>query len=205
VRLLLFSDLHRNLKAGRRLVQLAHTVDMVVGAGDYATMRQGLTETIDVLTEIDRPTVLVPGNSESHEELSAACRSWPSAHVLHGTGVQIEQLTFWGVGGAIPVTPFGAWSYDFSEEEGNELLAPCPAGAVLISHSPPRGSVDRSRWGRHLGSTSVLQAVHRCAPLLVVCGHIHESGGESNMVANTPVVNAGPKGVIWELPDLPTW
>jgi len=37
------------------------------------------------------------------------------------------------------------------------------------------------------------------SPLLVVCGHIHGSAGQQAMLGTTPVVNAGPAGVEWEL------
>lgn len=201
MRLLLLSDLHRNVKAARRLVTLAREADIVVGAGDFATKREGLREVIDVLSATDRSSVLVSGNSESVDELTAACDRWTAASVLHGSGVEIQGISFWGMGGAVPITPFGAWSCDYSEEEARGLLADCPQGAVLVSHSPPRGAVDQSSRGEHLGSTAVAEAVEMCQPRLVVCGHIHESAGQSTQPANTPVVNAGPDGLIWELSD----
>lgn len=151
-----------------------------------------------MLTEIDCPSVLVPGNSESAGELSQACAGWSAASVLHCSGAEVEGLTFWGVGGAIPVTPFGARSWDFPEEEARGLFAECPSNAILVSHSPPAGAVDQSSQGEHLGSMAVSETIERCHPILVVCGHIHESAGRSAMVTGTPVVNAGPQGMVWE-------
>ena len=200
MRLLLFSDMHRDKEAARNLVNKAADVDVVVGAGDYATMQHGLSDTLDVLRQIRKPTVLVAGNSETYEALATACQGWDNSRVLHGSGTMIDGRWFWGVGGAIPVTPFGAWSWDFTEQQGGQLLAECPQGAIIVSHSPPLGLVDRSSRGQHLGSTAVLQAIERCRPPLVVCGHIHESAGSHAMHAATPVVNAGPAGVVWELP-----
>lgn len=199
MKLLLFSDLHCDEKLCRLMVEQANTVDIVVGAGDIAHMRRGLEDAIGVLAAIDKPAVLVPGNSESCEELEAACRAWPSAHVLHGSGTEVEGIAFYGVGGAIPVTPFGDWSYDFSERRGAELLAGCPDGAVLVTHSPPKGTADLSALGVHLGSEAVLQAIVARKPVLAVCGHIHEAAGRSHTLGDTTVISAGPKGVIWEL------
>jgi Icc-related predicted phosphoesterase len=199
MRLLLFSDLHRNLDAVRNLVLMSQDVDVVVGAGDFGTMRRGADEVIQALASIERPAVLVPGNSESHEELAAACKAWPAANVLHGGGIEINGVDFWGVGGAIPETPFGAWSYDFTEDQGRRLLADCPQAAVVVSHSPPKGTVDVSSAGKHLGSVAVRETIDRCQPRLVVCGHIHDSGGQSDMVGDTAVINAGPNGIVWEL------
>ncbi len=147
-----------------------------------------------------KPAVLVAGNNESTEELADACRDWDNAHVLHGYAVTLGGVAFFGIGGGIPVTPFGAWSYDFTEVEAAALLADCPAGGVLVSHSPPKGAVDVSSSGRSLGSTAVRDAVARCRPLLVVCGHIHACGGQQAMIGASPVVNAGPDGVEWEVP-----
>lgn len=200
MRLLLFSDLHRDRAAARNLLELSQEVDVLVGAGDFATTRRGLRDVLDVLRAVDRPAVLVPGNNESFEELQEAARDWPSAVVLHGAGVEIAGVRFWGIGGAIPVTPFGEWSYDFSEDEARGLLQSCLQPDVLVSHSPPRGVLDQSSSGAHLGSVAVLEAISRCQPQLVVCGHIHASAGGVEESGGAIVVNAGPAGLILSLP-----
>lgn len=198
-RLLLFSDVHSDRAACRRLVDRSSEVDVVVGAGDFATMRRNLQATIDVLSAIDVPTVLVPGNAESVEELRSACANWEAATVLHGNGAEIDGISFYGIGGGIPVTPFGDWSYDFTEEAAEDMLADCPSGGVLVSHSPPKNAVDRDSNGRHLGSTAVRAAIEEKAPALTVCGHIHGSWGEEAEIGETTVVNAGPQGRVVEL------
>jgi Icc-related predicted phosphoesterase len=199
MKLLLFSDLHADADAARRLVERSGGVDVLVGAGDLGNVRRNLRVCLDVLRAADRPTVLVAGNNESTDELVRACRDWPSAHVLHGSSVSVGGVVFFGLGGGIPVTPFGSWSYDFTEEQAEGLLADCPAGCVLVSHSPPKGAVDQSSRGQSLGSVAVRSAVKRLRPALVVCGHIHGSAGKQAMVGPTPVVNAGPDGVEWLL------
>lgn len=199
MRLLLFSDLHRDSVAARRLVERSRGVDVVVGAGDFATTRRGIEDCLAVLREIERPTVLVAGNSETTEELATACRDWPQAHVLHGSGMTLSGVPFFGLGGAVPVTPFGDWSYDLAEEEAAKLLAACPVGAVLVTHSPPKGAADADSGGRSLGSTAVRDAVLRTRPRLVVCGHLHASWGQRAMLGASPVVNVGPAGIEWEL------
>ncbi len=198
MRLLLSSDIHCDESAARDLARRAADADVLVVAGDLAVMRNGLDKTVKVLSATETPTVLVAGNGESAEELAEACAGWPAAHVLHGSGCTIDGVDFWGVGGAIPVTPFGAWSYDLSEEEGAALLAGCPEGAVLVTHSPPYGHVDKA-GGRHLGSRSILAAIRSARPPLVVCGHIHGQWEEESWDGETRIVNAGPRGVRAEL------
>lgn len=199
MKLLLFSDLHCDAAAARAIVRRAAGADALVGAGDFANVRKNLPICLDILRAANKPTVFVAGNNETTEELTAYCRDWPAAHVLHGTAAIIDRLIFFGVGGGIPVTPFGAWSYDFDEKQGAELLAPCPAGCVLVVHSPPQGCVDVPSRSGHIGSTAIRDAILRVRPRLVVCGHVHGSNGQSGEIDGVPVVNAGPDGVEWEV------
>ncbi len=198
MRLLLSSDIHCDLGAARSLVERAAKADVLVVAGDLAVMRTGLRKTVDVLKDVRPPTVLVAGNGESDEELAAACSDWPTARVLHGSGCDIAGVKFWGLGGAVPVTPFGPWSYDLPEEKAATLLADCPESGVLVTHSPPLGHVDFA-GGRHLGSRAILETIERVRPRLVVCGHIHGCWTEESSVGDTRIVNAGPGGVWVEL------
>jgi Icc-related predicted phosphoesterase len=68
----------------------------------------------------------------------------------------------------------------------------------LSATPPPRGAVDVDSRGRSLGSAAVRDVVLNREPLLVVCGHIHACGGQHARLGRSPVVNAGPKGVVWE-------
>jgi len=199
MRLLLFSDIHCDLAAAKNLVELSTQADVAIGAGDFAVMHQGLVETLAVIREIACPTVLVPGNGERFDALREACAEWSGAAPLHGSGTSILGQAFYGLGGGVPVTPFGDWSYDFTEEEASSLLEDCPVGAVLVSHSPPLGAVDRDSDGVARGSTAVRESIVSKKPALVVCGHIHACWEEQETIGETPIVNAGPRGLLWDL------
>jgi Icc-related predicted phosphoesterase len=204
MKLLLFSDLHCDAPAARALVRRASAADVLIGAGDFTNVRnvKNLSVCLGVLRAANRPAVLVAGNNESTDELADYCRDWPAAHDLHGSAVALGGVTFFGLGGGVPVTPFGPWSYDFTEDEAAALLAGCPAGCVLVSHSPPKGCVDVSSRGQGIGSTAVRDAVLRVRPRLVVCGHVHGSNGQTGDLDGVPVVNAGPGGIEWEVRDV---
>ena len=58
MRILAFSDLHRDLDQGARLVEMSAEADVVIGAGDFASVHEGLEETIAALAPIEVPTVL---------------------------------------------------------------------------------------------------------------------------------------------------
>jgi uncharacterized protein len=198
VRLLAFSDLHTDLDQAGELVERAPEADVVVGAGDFASVHRGLEGTIDALSAIEAPTVLVPGNNESEEALREATRGWSAATVLHGESVELDGRSFFGLGGGIPVTPWD-WSFDLDEDAAAKALERCPDGAVMVIHSPPRGQCDRSGRGESLGSEAVLAALERKSPPLLLCGHIHESWGCESRVDSTQVINLGPKGRILEI------
>ncbi|MCC5823792.1 MAG: metallophosphoesterase family protein [Phycisphaerales bacterium] len=199
MRVLCISDLHADLDACGRVVERSGSVDAVVLAGDFARQHRMLTETIDALRDITTPCVLVPGNNERPDDLVDACLGWKAATVLHGSGCVIDGVAFWGLGAGVPVTPFGAWSYDLTEDEARALLAGVPEGGVLVSHSPPKGHGDRTSAGHEAGSVAVLEAIERARPALVVCGHIHDSWGYDGQIGPARVTNAGPKGMIIEV------
>ncbi len=198
MKLLAFSDLHRDLEQGAKLVEMSAEADIVIGAGDFASVHEGLEETIGALAAIETPTVLVPGNNETADALRRATAGWDAATVLHGEGATIAGVEFFGLGAGIPVTPW-EWSFDLDEEEATEMLAPCPEGVVMVLHSPPRGHCDASADGASFGSPALLQAVEAKRPRLAVCGHIHESWGCESQIGATPVRNLGPTGTWIEL------
>jgi len=198
MRILAFSDLHCDLDQAAKLTELSGDVDVVVGAGDFASVHQGLEETIDALSGITVPTVLVPGNNETEDALRGAAAGWEAATVLHGEGTEIAGQAFYGLGGGIPVTPWG-WSFDLDEDEAAAKLAGLPEGAFLVVHSPPKGHCDSGEGGPHFGSTAILSAIEAKQPVVAVCGHIHEAWGQVSQVGSTEVRNLGPSGTIIEI------
>jgi len=198
VRVLAFSDLHRDLGQAEKLVEMAAGADVVIGAGDFASVHEGLGEAIDALAAIEAPTVLVPGNNETEEALREAAGAWSAATVLHGGGTTVDGVEFYGLGAGVPVTPW-EWSFDLDDEAAAAMLAPCPEEVVLVLHSPPRDHCDQAGDGSHFGSEALLRAIEAKRPRLAVCGHIHESWGCESKVGDTPVHNLGPKGTWLEV------
>jgi len=198
VKLLAFSDLHRDLDRAAELVAMSAEADVVVGAGDFASVHEGLVETIDALASIETPTVLVPGNNETEQALRESAAGWSAATVLHGGGTTIDGVEFYGLGAGIPVTPW-EWSFDLDDAAAGSMLEPCPQGAVLVLHSPPQGHCDTNGSGDHFGSPALLRAIEEKAPRVAVCGHIHESWGCESQIGDSPVRNLGPKGTWIEI------
>ena len=195
-RILAFSDMHMSRRCAAEIRAASADADLVVGAGDFCNGRQGLDEAMDMLWTLLDKAVFVPGNAESAAELCAVAGE---ATVLHGQGCELEGLQIFGLGYAVPVTPFGSWSCDLSEAEAEKMLAGTNTCDLLISHSPPQGIADRDRSGRSLGSTAIRAAIERVQPRLVVCGHIHDSWGKTGNIGASPVHNLGPRANWFDL------
>jgi uncharacterized protein len=193
VKILAFSDLHRDLEQAAGLVEMSGEADVVIGAGDFASVHEGLEETIAALATITVPTILVPGNNETVEALREAAAVWESAAVLHGEATTIDGVDFFGLGAGVPVTPWD-WSFDLDEGAATAMLGDCPDGAVLVLHSPPKGHCDTNGSGDHFGSEALLAGIEEKRPRLAVCGHIHEAWGCESRIGETPVRNLGPNG-----------
>jgi Icc-related predicted phosphoesterase len=193
MKLLAFSDVHCDLGAIESLVDQARSADVVAGVGDFASVHEGLLQTLAPLEAIDVPLLLVPGNNETADALRSAVAGWDGVTVLHGAGAQIDTVDFYGLGGGVPTTPWD-WSFDLTEDEATDLLEPLPEHAVLLSHSPPKGHVDKN-----LGSTAVLEAAQTKRTRAVLCGHIHEQWTNESHIGPTLVRNLGPDGFTLDL------
>ncbi len=190
MKILAFSDLHMARNRAADLVAASTQADLVIGAGDFCNMRQGLDEAMEMLSDLAAPMVAVPGNAESVDELRDAISE--NVTVLHGEPAEIGGLTLYGLGYGIPRTPFGDWSCDFSETQATALLEDCDHADIMILHSPPKGHVDQTSQGLSVGSTALLFAIERIQPTLALCGHIHDSWGQRSRIGTTEVVNLGP-------------
>ena len=198
MKILAFSDLHRDLTQAAALVEMSADADLVIGAGDFASVHEGLEETINSLAPIETPTLLVPGNNETVDALRAAAAGWDAATVLHGEGTTVDGVEFFGLGAGIPTTPWD-WSFDLSEDEATAMISPAQEGGVLVLHSPPYGHCDGGDPDTHFGSKALLAAVEEKRPRLVVFGHIHEAWGCESSVDGTPLRNLGPAGTWLEV------
>ena len=192
MRILATSDLHCDLAATRAVVAAASQADVVVVAGDLATKGQGAAPVLDLLKTIPRPVILVAGNHDRLAELRAFCAGWREGHVLHGDSIRLQGIAFFGLGGETPRSNEDVWNFAISEVQAARALADCPVGAVLITHTPPKGLCDRQSDGRHDGSKAVMTALQTKAPRLHLCGHIHASFGQSEKIGDCPVHNLGP-------------
>ncbi len=199
MKILAFSDLHRNLEVATAIVEASRDADVVVGAGDFATRGEGLAATFDILRAVAVPFILVAGNHDDPDEMRHALSGWPHPHLLQGHGVGIGSFHFFGLGLGIPRSGEEAWNRQLSEDEAATLLEACPEACVLVTHAPPFGVADLQHNGQHEGSQAIRAAIEARQPRLALCGHIHHAWGMTGMIGSTPVHNLGPRLHWFEL------
>lgn len=201
MKVLAFSDLHHSARHTARILEQAASADLVIGAGDFCNMRQGLAQAMAPFATLKSPFAITPGNAESAAELLAAAP--PGATVLHGAGATLAGLRLFGLGYGIPITPFGAWSCDMTEAQAADQLNQCGSADILFTHSPPKGVADMTSSGHSVGSTAIRDAIARIGPRLALCGHVHESWGVEGRIGRTRVVNLGPEPTWFDLSPEP--
>lgn len=78
-----------------------------------------------------------------------------------------------------------------AEEEGVRPMASPPQDLIILTHTPPRDTFADLRSTKHLGSHAFASLLYEYAPLLWICGHIHE-GRSVQWEGRTLVINPGP-------------
>lgn len=192
MKVLAFSDLHRDIDAAAALVAASAEADVVVGAGDFATKLIGATDTLDILAQCRVPVILSHGNHDDPVEVQRICLRHPTLHYLHGAAMTFKGVSFFGLGGEIPSRNTFSWNAAETEEQAAKMLKKCPPNAVLVTHTPPHGIADLQRNGDHEGSVAILEATQTAEPKILFCGHIHHAWGSSGQIGTTAVYNLGP-------------
>jgi Icc-related predicted phosphoesterase len=72
-------------------------------------------------------------------------------------------------------------------------------GDVWVCHSPPKGVLDHA-GRKSLGSPGLLAAITAQQPALVICGHVHESGGFEDAIGQTRICNVARGAYSLEFP-----
>ncbi len=187
MKILLLTDIHGHYDAISDFMGCAP--DIVIIAGDITDCGDP-QEAKEVFRQIDVPCFAIPGNCDVPEILDVI--EYSDAVNLHGTSLEIGQVTFTGVGGSNP-TPFNT-PFELSEEELGELLEKAKKRGrpnvhnVLVTHAPPYGTLD-DVGGTHVGCKYFRDNLRDFD--LVCCGHIHDHTGVVE-IEDTIIVNPGP-------------
>jgi hypothetical protein len=97
---------------------------------------------------------------------------------------------------------FGAWGFsrEYEPDELQEEVDVLNRPLVVLSHCPPHGLLDANKEGTRIGHPPFRIYLHEAQdpPLLVLCGHVHESFGQIRR-GRTLIVNAATGYALLEL------
>jgi len=201
-KILLFSDLHGDFNAIRKLKKKASSenVDFCICAGDLTNFSKDMDRILRELNSFKKTIFIIPGNHEDETELEKAIsRSGKEIHLILANNRLIEYEDFIIVGSE--VNGFAR------EDETFELFAKLVQKElknkkyenkkiILITHAPPYNTKLDQVYGMQAGNKSINNFIKKLNPVLAVCGHIHESAGNKQMIGKTLCVNAGWNGTV---------
>lgn len=165
------------------------------GPQDYAE------DVLEICANAKLPIVCVHGNNDP-EDIQKLLEE--KTHYVHGRHETVLGFRFAGLGGSNP-TPNDTVC-EYTEEQIAEFLdGNVDDKTILVSHTPPSGTLDLSRKGTHTGSTTVKNVIEHSKPRAIICGHAHEQEGEA-MLGSTKVIKVAPlmygKAALVELESL---
>jgi uncharacterized protein len=197
MKILLFSDIHADWAALRRLMSIE--ADLYFCAGDLVNWAKGLDQAGEIMRQRGERVWMIPGTHESAGAVEAFCEKFGFV-AMHGRSRMVNGVHIAALGYSNP-TPFDTPG-EYSEMEiarRLEEFAPLDP-LVLVCHCPPKDTaLDRAREGAHFGSTAVREFVERVQPREFFCGHIHEAHGAECAIGKTRGRNLGKQGYLLEL------
>lgn len=197
MKLLIFSDIHGDVRALARLMEIE--ADYYFCAGDLVNWSRGLDAMGEILKKRGERVYVIPGNHETDRQVADLCGRF-GLHDFHGGKIEVDGFHVAGLGGSNP-TPFDT-PFEYSEEELEQRLHAFDGikPMIAICHAPPFGTMlDRITNLRHGGSRAVREFLQREQPRYFFCGHIHEAAGAQDKLGETSALNVGKKGYLLDL------
>jgi len=189
------SDVHGHTEKLSTMVDYFRQGDVVLISGDLTNFGHEFqaSNVISIVKMKNKNVFAVHGNCDYPDVRFFLEKEGVS---LHGRIVEYEGIIFTGIGGSLPCPGRTPNEYAEGEIENilNGIAEKIPSGSkvVFVTHEPPYDTMcDLTRAGQHVGSRAVRDFIEKVRPLLVVCGHIHESRAIDE-IGETKIVNPGP-------------
>ena len=178
-----------------------HNPDVLVVAGDITHYR-GHRAVVSRLNEMGLPVLAVRGNTDL-PIVDRLLGALPRTQSLHLTETVLNEVSFTGVSGAIPV-PFRTRLRWIEKPVLERMVSLVQGHCVLVAHPPPWGTLDEVLGRFHAGCRGLHRIVLEQQPRMLICGHIHERHGTARL-GETLVVNCnmggGRAGAMIDLPS----
>lgn len=186
--------------------------DIIIHAGDFCHFgnQDDMYDFLNWYKELDFETKLLIGGNHDFfaAEYSEKFKEVLPKEItyLNDSGVSVNGIKIWGS----PVQP-DLVGFAFGKNRGAEMrphwdLIPDDI-ELLITHTPPKGILDKSRSGQSLGCEELTKRLENLSVKVHVFGHIHQSYGTltrgktqyinaSNLSSSKGLVN---KPIVFEL------
>ncbi|KAI9591705.1 Metallo-dependent phosphatase-like protein, partial [Syncephalis fuscata] len=157
--------------------------DVLIHAGDftYTGTKAQVLSTVAWLASLPHPTkLIIAGNHDLTQVIRILTEAGYGIQYLEDTAYRLSDANGgWSLYGSPWQPEFGGWA--FNKPRGSSLRkiwGRIPEDTdILITHSPPRGILDRVVTGESCGCDDLLSRVQTVRPLVHVFGHIHEGRG----------------------------
>jgi Icc-related predicted phosphoesterase len=181
--------------------------DVLIHCGDFGI---GDSEAPETLRSLDawfarqdfRHILCTGGNHDFHVEelLERHDAPFRNARYLKGEAVVLDGVTFYG---APWVPELTSSAHYMPDTELAHAWTKIPESTdVLITHTPPRGILDRNSMEKECGCATLRDRLTVVRPRLHCFGHIHASAGTIE-VAGTTYVNASMVNSKYEIVRTP--
>jgi uncharacterized protein len=197
MKILIFSDIHGDLRSLERLV--TQPADLYIAAGDLSTFGRGLEACGEILRPLGERCWVLPGNHETQEQIREFCSRFGFVD-FHRQVRELAGASWAGLGYSNP-TPFNTPG-EYTEEEIAQALAAFEEAKpkYMVVHFPPNGTkLDQVGPNRHAGSKVLYEWIERVQPAYLFCGHIHECAGKSDRIGATQCFSVGKAGYLLEI------
>lgn len=205
MKILAISDIHGYVDLLRNVLEREIDVEIIIFSGDIAPYRLPQKTLNYLLKAIDIAKmykinffISVPGNIDIPNHYGEI---QDKIYVnIHNSYKLYKDYIFLGFGGS-PITPF-ATSFELSDDvmEKNlmqlynmvKTIESKDHRYIVVTHSPPYGTkCDIAYNGINIGSKAVRKIIDLMKPMLIICGHVHESRCVDK-IGDTVIVNPGP-------------
>jgi Icc-related predicted phosphoesterase len=198
LRILGLADLHDRAEMLERVSEV--DADLIAFCGDLhnGSGRRAAEPVAAALACLDLPVLIVPGNMDHRDVVPEIWRD-AGLIMLHRSSFRFGDFGFLGMGGMVVHNPqrlenparyyhrdeevFDSLAKTYQEVSGSKRV-------IVLTHQPPRDTRDAVYTGEHTGCFSLRRFLEEYQPDLLLCGHIHEDRGESQ-VGPTRIVNVG--------------
>lgn len=194
MKLLVFTDLHNNKAALKKVLTKAKDVDIIICLGDISNFGENLEKLLLNFKQFKQPFIFVHGNHEYLADVKKLAKKHKFIIVLHQSAYQLNNYVFFGYGGG------GMSQTDLKFENITKKFKKTikkDQKIILLTHAPPHGTkLDHLPNIGYVGNKSFNKFIKEIQPAYHFCGHIEENQGKADKIKNTKIINPGAEGKI---------